>query len=68
MSGCKCIEQIDRDLLREYNAAIEINMFGTPRALVRLYKVDDKKRGKVPLLQASFCPSAASNMSLEIEI
>ncbi len=53
--ACTCIERVDNDL-RSHNAAIETNIFGTPMALVRLYKIDEKKRGKIPLLQASFCP------------
>jgi hypothetical protein len=54
---CECIKRVDSDLAeRDVNAAIETNIFGAPMALVRLYKVDEKKRGKVPLLQASFCP------------
>lgn len=54
---CTCIFNIDADLLaRGTNAAVLTNMLGHPRALVTLYKRKEKKRGRLPLLQASFCP------------
>lgn len=54
---CTCIDNIDADLLaRGTNAAVLTNMFGHPRTLVMLYKHEEKKRGRLPLLQASFCP------------
>lgn len=55
MTSCRCIADTDV-FLAKHNAAIETNMFGTPMTLVRLYKIDEKKRGRIPLLQASFCP------------
>lgn len=55
MGECNCIAETNA-FLAQHNAEVLHNIFGTPRALVTLTKVDEKKRGKVPLMQGAFCP------------
>jgi len=61
---CECIEQINEALLA-YNARLDIpfqiNMLtGKERDVVKiplpLYKLDPKKRARLPVLFAKFCP------------
>ncbi len=63
---CECISRINADLKeRGINAAIITNIFGTPHATISLYKVDDKKRGKLPILMASKCPFCGEKYGVE---
>lgn len=52
---CDCIASVN-DELSWHNAKITTNLLGPPRTLVDTYKIDDKKRGNPPVVQASFCP------------
>jgi 5'-3' exonuclease len=52
---CDCINKMN-ELLVERNAQLITNMFGAPRAFLTLSKLDEKKRGKPPLLQPDYCP------------
>lgn len=55
MGECNCIADIN-EKLKEYNAAIMVNLFGPPRATVTTY-TEKKIRGKrTPIVMASFCP------------
>ncbi len=56
-ASCDCIAETNRLLAAEgHDAAVLTNLFGPPRAVVELYKPDSNRRGKPPVLQASFCP------------
>jgi len=52
---CDCIKRMN-GMLKEHNAAIVTNLFGHPMACVEMCKIETKKRGKLPVLQASNCP------------
>lgn len=53
---CECISNVD-GFLKDRNAFVNFNMLDkSPKAFVLLEKVDVKKRGKVPLMQATYCP------------
>jgi hypothetical protein len=52
---CDCVDRLNGKLA-EKNAAIVTNLFGPARTCVTLYKVDEKKRGRLPVLVASHCP------------
>lgn len=52
---CDCIEQVN-NLLVEHNAELVLPLFGERRPFIQTEKVNGKKRGRPPLMQASFCP------------
>lgn len=52
---CDCINKINKHL-EPQNAIITVNFFDEPQAFISLSKRDKEKRGKLPLLLASFCP------------
>lgn len=52
---CNCIEKVDAKLA-EHNVALVTSLFGEPKCAVEVYKVDAKKRGKPPVMMASYCP------------
>lgn len=52
--SCDCIDRVNADLAPR-NATLLTNIFGAPRACITLQKLHEV-RGKLPLLQASFCP------------
>jgi formate hydrogenlyase subunit 6/NADH:ubiquinone oxidoreductase subunit I len=52
---CECIETINGQIA-EHNMRLVTNLIGPQKALVLVMKRDEKKRGKLPYLQASFCP------------
>jgi len=52
---CNCIEETGAKL-KEHNVGLMFNLFGPSRLCVGTYKIDSKKRGKEPLVFASFCP------------
>ncbi|MCS0497898.1 hypothetical protein NVS89_22665 [Ancylobacter sp. MQZ15Z-1] len=52
---CDCIATTT-ELLKPHNAGVTFNLIGPARACVDLYKLDPKKRGRPPILQATFCP------------
>lgn len=52
---CDCIKTTD-SLLTAHNARITLSMIGEQRPFILTQKVNEKLRGKAPLLQASYCP------------
>jgi hypothetical protein len=64
---CKCIARVNADLIaRGKNAEIRTNIFGTPRCLIVLDKVDNK-RNRLPLLAATYCPFCGNKYPLNPE-
>jgi len=55
MTECGCISRLNKRLV-EHNAIVMTNLIGRPRTVVTLDKLDTKKRGRLPILQASYCP------------
>ena len=60
--SCDCIVTTDK-LLAEHNARLVVNLFGKQRVTVALTKADEKKRGKPPLMFATFCPFCGTEYS-----
>lgn len=52
---CEC-QNTTNEMLKKYNAALQFSYFGEFRAFVQTIKLDEKKRGKRPLMLASYCP------------
>ena len=52
---CDCIEIVD-GRLAEHNATLLLPLFGKQRVFIPLTKKEGTKRGKLPFLQATFCP------------
>lgn len=52
---CDCIVTVNQDL-RGFNAQLVTPLVGPQRMMVQVLKLDEKKRGKTPLLFASHCP------------
>lgn len=58
IDSCNCIAGMD-DLLKPMGGKILVNLVGPPRAFVSTYQlptVKGKRRKKVPLVRATFCP------------
>jgi hypothetical protein len=54
--GCGCFAEVNA-MLREHNAELNVNLFDTvPKVFIATLKLDKKKRGNPPHLQASYCP------------
>ena len=56
---CDCVKEINeklKELPEGKNTMLVTNLFGTPRAVISTCKRDDKARGKVAILMATFCP------------
>lgn len=56
---CDCITRVNADL-RAHNGKITLPLIGRQQPFVQTNKLDEKKRGKVPLLFATFCPFCGS--------
>ncbi len=54
--ACNCIADINADIGPKHNAILVTTLFGEPRAVIGTEKVDSRKRGKPPVMLASFCP------------
>lgn len=52
---CDCIARVNVHL-KEKNARILVNLFGEPHATITLSKIDEKKRTRLPIMMASYCP------------
>lgn len=52
---CECIKEVNK-LLADHNAELVLPLFGNQRPFVQTAKVETSKRGKPPLMQATFCP------------
>ena len=52
---CNCISDVNK-MLAEHNAKLVLPMFGRQRPFIETAKKETSKRGKQPLMQASFCP------------
>lgn len=52
---CGCIEDVNK-LLAEHNTTLVLPILGKRRPFIETDKIESKKRGKPPLMQASFCP------------
>lgn len=52
---CDCITEVNTKLA-EHNTCVSMPLIGRQQPFVMTEKVDEKKRGKVPLLFASCCP------------
>lgn len=52
--SCDCIDRVNIELA-PHGAELLTSMFRMPRAFIALHKLQ-KTRGKLPLLQASYCP------------
>lgn len=53
--ACRCIEEAEAKLA-EYNAALVCTFWPIQRPVIETMKRDTKKRGKPPIMVASFCP------------
>lgn len=63
---CNCINETNQQLEDAgYNAAILTNLFGPPKATITTYKADEKKRGKPPIVIASYCPFCGAKYVFE---
>lgn len=63
---CNCIAEMNQKLAEGgYNAAILTNLFGPQKATVDTYKPDEKKRGKPPIVIASYCPFCGEKYAFE---
>lgn len=54
-AACECIDKINA-LLEPKNAALNVNLLNPTYTFVQLVKADTSKRGKLPLMAASYCP------------
>jgi len=52
---CECITKINTSL-ESHNCRVSLPWIGLQRPFVELIKIDEKKRGKVPYMQATYCP------------
>lgn len=52
---CDCITEVNK-LLDEHNTTLALPMFGARRPFVQTEKLESTKRGKPPMMQATFCP------------
>lgn len=53
---CDCISSVNQDLA-QHNSMLVCTLFGKPnRVIISTCKVEEKKRGKLPSMLASFCP------------
>lgn len=52
---CDCIKTTNA-LLADHNARITLSMIGDQHPFILTEKVNEKQRGKAPLLMASYCP------------
>lgn len=55
---CDCISEFNAKL-REHNAVMVTTLFGTQKAVINTEKLDSKKRGRPPVVIATFCPFCA---------
>lgn len=62
--ACTCIADVNKDLA-EHNGQIVCTMFGTSKAIVSTYKLDEKRRGKPPIMVASYCPFCGERYALD---
>lgn len=52
---CNCVDILNKELAAK-NAAIVVPLVGPQRTFVEMYKLDEKKRGRIPALFAARCP------------
>lgn len=53
---CDCIQQTN-EMLKEHNIRLVSTMFAKPEVVViQTEKIDSKKRGRPPVMLASYCP------------
>lgn len=52
---CDCITEVNK-LLDAHNAELVLPLFGNQRPFIETAKKERTKRGKPPLMQATFCP------------
>lgn len=62
---CDCIKTTNA-MLREHNCHLVSTMFSKPEVVVvETVKIDSKKRGKPPLVLASYCPFCGEKYSTQ---
>jgi hypothetical protein len=60
---CDCIKQINEQIGAEHNAILVTTLFGTMKAVIDTEKLDSKKRGKPPVMLATYCPFCGTKYS-----
>jgi hypothetical protein len=53
---CDCISEINAQMGEQHNAVLVTTLFGEQKAVINTEKRDSRKRGKTPVMIASFCP------------
>lgn len=64
---CDCIQQTN-NMLKEHNVRLVSTMFSKPEVVVvETAKIDTKKRGRPPVMLASFCPFCGEEYTYKSE-
>lgn len=54
--ACECISKINGEIGPSRNAVLVTTLFGEQKAVIGTVKLDSTKRGKPPVMLATFCP------------